>query len=116
MTQEELAMRVDVAHSAVVLWERGDREPSLRMVQRLETALGLEPGAFLKAIAEGNSPLDLLPEDDLAPLSLYFDIERVSPHRVAQAIHLLSDALGHEIKIVGTNTLPPGHTKLKRVV
>lgn len=50
LTQTDLANRAGVTQSEISYWERGEREPSLHDVQRLEVALGVpRRGALLLA-------------------------------------------------------------------
>ena len=49
LTQEELAARAGVHRTFIGAVERGDRNASLRTVQRLADALGVEPQRLLAA-------------------------------------------------------------------
>ena len=42
-SQGELARRIGVNHSLVARWEMGQRSPSLGMIERTATALGVLP-------------------------------------------------------------------------
>jgi transcriptional regulator with XRE-family HTH domain len=48
-SQEELAFDADMKRSYLSDLERGTRNPSVKAVGRLAVALGVEPGALLKA-------------------------------------------------------------------
>jgi transcriptional regulator with XRE-family HTH domain len=50
LSQEELALEAGMKRSYVSDLERGTRNPSVRAVGRLATALGVEPGELLQAI------------------------------------------------------------------
>ncbi len=49
LTQEELAARAGMHRTFIGAVERGDRNASLRTVQRLADALGVEPQVLLSA-------------------------------------------------------------------
>ncbi len=48
LTHEEFASRVDAHPTTISLLENKKRNPSLEMVQKIEAAFDLEPGAFVK--------------------------------------------------------------------
>ncbi len=52
-TQAQLAERAGLHRSAVALLEVGLREPSLSIITRIATALGVSPGRLFKRMAEG---------------------------------------------------------------
>ncbi len=52
LTQEQLSERVDVVHSFICSLESGKKQPSLQMVLKLATALGIRPGELVDAMAD----------------------------------------------------------------
>ena len=52
LTQEQLSERVDVVRSFICSLENGKKQPSLNMIFRLATALGVRPGELVDAAAE----------------------------------------------------------------
>ena len=52
LTLEQLSERVGVAHSFIHRLETGKKQPSLRMILKLATALGVRPGELVEATAE----------------------------------------------------------------
>jgi transcriptional regulator with XRE-family HTH domain len=50
MSQETLAFEAKVDRAAISVYERGVREPNLRTVLKLSSALGLRPAALLRGI------------------------------------------------------------------
>ena len=52
LTLEQLGERVGVAHSFIHRLETGNKQPSLRMVLKLATALGVRPGELVDAMAD----------------------------------------------------------------
>jgi transcriptional regulator with XRE-family HTH domain len=52
LSQEELAMRIDIARSYISYLESGRRYPSLEMLIALARAMGVRPGEMLDKIAE----------------------------------------------------------------
>lgn len=55
MTQEDLALEVEMERSYVSDLERGTRNPTVRALGRLAEALGVEPQALLET--EGREPI-----------------------------------------------------------
>ena len=51
LTQEQLSERVDVVRAFICTLESGKKQPSLDMVFRLATALGVRPGELMDAVA-----------------------------------------------------------------
>ena len=54
MTQAELAVRLGISKSAVSMYERGNREPELDLLQRMADLFGVSAGALL---GRGDPPL-----------------------------------------------------------
>ena len=52
LTQEQLSERVDVVHSFICSLESGKKQPSLRMILKLASALGVRPGELVDAMAD----------------------------------------------------------------
>ena len=52
LTQEQLSEKLDIVRSYICSLESGKRQPSLNMVFRLATALGIKPGELVDAVAE----------------------------------------------------------------
>ena len=52
LTLEQLSERVGVSHSFIHRLETGKKQPSLRMLLKLATALGVRPGDIVEATAE----------------------------------------------------------------
>jgi transcriptional regulator with XRE-family HTH domain len=50
LTQEQLSERVDVVRSFICTLESGKKQPSLNMVLRLASALGVRPGELVDAM------------------------------------------------------------------
>ena len=50
MTQEYLGEQVEAVRSHICMLESGKKQPSLTMVFRLATALGIKPGELLDAV------------------------------------------------------------------
>ena len=50
LTQEQLSERVDVVRSYICTLESGKKQPSLDMILRLATALGVRPGELVDAM------------------------------------------------------------------
>lgn len=48
LSQEQLALEADMKRSYVSDMERGTRNPSVKAIERLATALGVEPWTLLK--------------------------------------------------------------------
>ena len=51
LTHEQLSELVDVVRSFICTLESGKKQPSLNMVFRLATALGVSPGELVDAVA-----------------------------------------------------------------
>lgn len=47
LTQKELAALLNVSQNAIFNWENGKREPSLEMIERISTALGIQVAQLL---------------------------------------------------------------------
>lgn len=47
MTQQELAMRLNVSQNAIFNWENGKREPNFEMVEKIATVLNVSPGQIM---------------------------------------------------------------------
>ena len=52
LTLEQLSERVGVVHSFIHSLEVGKKQPSLKMLLKLATALGVRPGELVDATAE----------------------------------------------------------------
>jgi len=52
MTQEQLSEKLDIVRSYICTLENGKRQPSLTMIFRLASALGIRPGELMDAVAE----------------------------------------------------------------
>ena len=52
MTQEHLGEQVESVRSHICMLESGKKQPSLTLVFRLASALGIEPGELINAVAE----------------------------------------------------------------
>ena len=50
LSQEQLGERLNIVRSYICSLESGKRQPSLTMVFRLATALGIKPGEFVDAV------------------------------------------------------------------
>ena len=48
LSQEELADRANIHRTYIGGIERGERNPTLTMIQRIATALGVTPGTLLE--------------------------------------------------------------------
>ncbi len=48
MTQQQLADALDVSRSAVAMWERGEREPNLEMLEAISAALQVPMAALVE--------------------------------------------------------------------
>lgn len=52
LSQEQLALDADMKRSYVSDLERGTRNPSVKAIERLAEALGVEPWALLKPLSD----------------------------------------------------------------
>ena len=52
LTLEQLSERVGVVHSFIHSLEMGKKQPSLQMVLKLASALGVRPGELVDAMAD----------------------------------------------------------------
>ena len=52
LSQEQLGEKLDIVRSYICSLESGKRQPSLAMVFRLASALGIKPGELVDAVAE----------------------------------------------------------------
>jgi transcriptional regulator with XRE-family HTH domain len=52
MTQEQLGEQVEAVRSHICMLESGKNQPSLIMIFRLASALGIRPGELMDAVAE----------------------------------------------------------------
>jgi transcriptional regulator with XRE-family HTH domain len=50
VSQDVLANRTGIHHTAIGRFERGDRDPSLKSLLRLARGLGVEPGVLLNGL------------------------------------------------------------------
>lgn len=48
LTQEQLALAAEIDRTFVSLMERGERQPTVRMIFRLATALGVSPSHLIQ--------------------------------------------------------------------
>ena len=58
LTQSGLARALNTSQSAISQMERGEREPSFRMLRRLGRALGVSPGHLLGRDVDELSPAE----------------------------------------------------------
>ena len=58
LTQSGLARALNTSQSAISQMERGEREPSFRMLRRLARALGVSPGHLLGRDVDELSPAE----------------------------------------------------------
>ncbi|MBS0412190.1 MAG: helix-turn-helix transcriptional regulator [Proteobacteria bacterium] len=57
MSQEELALEADMKRSYLSDLERGTRNPTIKAVERLAGALGVEPASLLLSAAQDQGEL-----------------------------------------------------------
>jgi transcriptional regulator with XRE-family HTH domain len=50
LSQEELALEIDMARSYISYLERGIKEPGLKTIFRLAKALGIKPSEFIHKV------------------------------------------------------------------
>ena len=59
MTQFDLAMRLGIGRSSMGMYETGQREPSIELLEKMASVLGISVSALL-----GETPVPANPEDD----------------------------------------------------
>ncbi len=68
LKQSELADRMPITASQLSLIEAGKRQPSLRVVNGLATAVGV-PTALISLLASAPSDVEMKPDEDISDLA-----------------------------------------------
>jgi transcriptional regulator with XRE-family HTH domain len=68
LRQSELAARMPVTASQLSLIEAGKRQPSLRVVESLATAVGV-PAPLVTLLASSSDDMQAKPDDDISDLA-----------------------------------------------
>jgi len=68
LRQSELADRMQISASQLSLIEAGKRQPSLRVVDGLATAVGM-PAALISLLASAPADVESRPDDDVSDLA-----------------------------------------------
>ena len=86
LSQEEVALRADITPTYLGQIEHGKKSPTIRVVERICTALGVSLADLFSAKAQTKSQIDPVSEQILANLSDCSEAEKKQLLRIIKAI------------------------------